>query len=451
MVTQEQVGSASWKKLTPDEKMEKRLAAWAAADGIKFASSQAEKDYKARVKRFVDVMKLKKPDRVPINPSFGGFAIGYYGYTEKEVIYDADKAADVALRGNVEFATDGKMAPGAVTAKVHDLLDYKLFSWPGHGVPETAGWQFIEGEYMPDTEYDDLIQDPSDYWVRTHLPRISGTLQAFSKLTSPVFVIEQQHVMPYFARYGMPEVQASMEKVLQAGREAYAWQQKLAPVNRKLDEMGFPALQGAQCYAPFDFIGDTLRGTRGISADMYRCPGKLLEALERFTPIMIKMGSGVPLGACPVVSIPLHKGADGFMSDKQFRTFYWPTLLKVIEGLNSEGLIPRLFAEGGYNTRLEAIRETLPKGRTVWHFDYTDMKKAKAVLGGIACMMGNVPVALIHTGTPADVTAYCKDLIETAGKDGGFIMATGAGVGRGAKKENVRAMIDATMKYGVYK
>ena len=31
---------------------------------------------------------------------------------------------------------------------------------------------------------------------------------------------------------------------------------------------------------PFDAIGDTLRGTRGIVMDMYRQPEKLLQAME---------------------------------------------------------------------------------------------------------------------------------------------------------------------------
>ena len=446
-----QTAEKTWKTLTPDEKLERRFAAWLAAGGIDFASMEAERDYKARVKRFTDAMQLRKPDRVPINPSFGGFVAAHYGYSEHDMMYDAEKAADAALRGTLEFQTDGKMAAGGAPGRVFDELDYKLFSWPGHGVAVNAGWQFNEAEYMTAEEYDDFLEDPSDYWIRTHMPRILGALEPFTKLTSAVYMIEQIHVVTNVSRYGLPEVQAALEKLMRAGREALAWQQKLAPVNKKLDELGFPSTASGMCYAPFDFIGDTLRGTRGIVTDMYRQPDKLQEALERTTPLMIKMAvSASRLGGCPVVSMPLHKGADGFMSDKQFEVFYWPSLLKVIQGLAKEGFMVRLFAEGGYNSRLQAVREGLPKGRAIWHFDYTDMARAKEALGDVACIMGNVPVALIHTGTPEAVDAYCKKLIQTAGKGGGFILATGSGVGRGGKAENVRAMIDSVKKYGVY-
>lgn len=37
--------------------------------------------------------------------------------------------------------------------------------------------------------------------------------------------------------------------------------------------------------------------------------------------------------------------------------------------------------------------------------------------------MGNVPTSLLVTGSPDEVKTYCKRLIQTAGKGGGYIMA----------------------------
>jgi hypothetical protein len=45
-------------------------------------------------------------------------------------------------------------------------------------------------------------------------------------------------------------------------------------------------------------------------------------------------------------------------------------------GLINEGFVPLLFAERGYNSRLEVILD-LPKGKTVWWFENTDMDRAK--------------------------------------------------------------------------
>jgi uroporphyrinogen-III decarboxylase len=78
------------------------------------------------------------------------------------------------------------------------------------------------------------------------------------------------------------------------------------------------------------------------------------------------------------------------------------------------------------------------------------MVRAKETVGKVACIAGNVPLSLLCTGTENEVKEYCKRLIDTAGRDGGFILSTGAGM-EGAKPENVRAMIDFTKEYGVYK
>jgi uroporphyrinogen-III decarboxylase len=150
-----------------------------------------------------------------------------------------------------------------------------------------------------------------------------------------------------------------------------------------------------------------------------------------------------------MVFIPLHKGADGFMSDEQFRTFYWPTLKALILGLIAEGCVPFLFCEGGFNSRLNYLKE-LPKGRCLWVFDRTDLARAKEMLGDTLCIGGNIPAGLILTGTPEQVKDYCKNLIDVAGKDGGYVMSFGTAMDEG-KPDTVHAMIDFTKEYGVYK
>ena len=106
-------------------------------------------------------------------------------------------------------------------------------------------------------------------------------------------------------------------------------------------------------------------------------------------------------------------------------------------------------AEGGYNSRLEIVQD-LPKGKTCWMIDQSDMAKAKKTLGKVACIFGNMPSSLLNLGTPRQVEDYARKLIDTAGKGGGYIMSNGAFFDQ-AKPENVRAMIDFTKEYGVYR
>jgi uroporphyrinogen-III decarboxylase len=149
------------------------------------------------------------------------------------------------------------------------------------------------------------------------------------------------------------------------------------------------------------------------------------------------------------VTFPLHKGADGWMSQKQFDTFYFPTLKKVMDALINEGLIVTLFAEGSYNTRLESVN-VFPKGSVCWFFDQTDMFRAKKILGDKCSLQGNVPASLIVTGSPQDVKQYCRKLIEGCGQGGGYILGAGCQA-ENPKLENLRAMISAVKEYGVYR
>ena len=114
-----------------------------------------------------------------------------------------------------------------------------------------------------------------------------------------------------------------------------------------------------------------------------------------------------------------------------------------------EGLIQRLFAEGSYDTRLEYVNE-FPKGTVTWYFDRTDMAKAKEILGDSCCIQGNVPISLMITGEPEEVKECCRKLIETCGKGGGYILASGS-VRSDVKLENIRAMLAAAKEYGVYR
>ena len=78
------------------------------------------------------------------------------------------------------------------------------------------------------------------------------------------------------------------------------------------------------------------------------------------------------------------------------------------------------------------------------------MKEVKRRFTGWAAFGGNVPVSLLQAGTPQDVENYVKRLLDDVAGDGGFILSTGAVLDH-AQPENLHALIDTGMKYGVYR
>jgi hypothetical protein len=444
----------NWADMTPDERQESLFQSWLSPQGVKFSSAKSEKAYKDRVTRLKTAIQMKKlPDRVPIVPMTGFFPSYNAGLTPKDVMYDYSKIPPAWKKYVTDYNPDahgGAMV--AVPGKFYEILDYKLYSWPGHGVAANHTYQALEGEYMKADEYDALIQDPSDFFRSTYFPRIFAALQGLAipgPLTN-VLEIYGGFTTVNLMLYGLPPVQAALKTLMEAGAEALKWGEVVIALDAELSGMGYPDFFGGGCKAPFDTLGDTLRGTRGIMMDMYRQPAKLLKALEVFTPLMIKMGSSAAKhNGNPIVFIPLHKGADGFLSDEQFKRFYWPTLRQVLLGLINEGCVPFPWAEGGYNSRLEVVAD-LPPGKVIWGFDATDMARAKKVLGKVSCVTGNVPMSLLQIGTTAEIKAAVKKLTDACAKDGGYIMMNGASIDE-AKPENMKTWIDYSQEYGVYK
>jgi uroporphyrinogen-III decarboxylase len=440
----------NWAELTPEQKREERYKKWLAAPGVKFKNKEAEKLYKERVTRFIKAIKLEEPDRVPCLLPTGYFPAYYAGYDLKTVMYDYEKQRDAWMKFMDDFGDmDTFGGPGLVLpAPALEMIDHKIHKWPGHGIgDDVATYQYVEGEYMMADEYDKLILDPSDFWLRTFMPREAGAFAPLARLPHltafvgiPVF---------FLGRFADPEIQQAYKTIFKAAEEIVKWQQTIGVVAREAIERGYARFGGGFSGAPFDMLTDTLRGTRGIFLDMYRQPEKIHEAMDRLVPLVIQEAVEIAdMSMTPIVMMPLHKGERSFMSPRQFEEFYWPSFKKVLLGMIDEGLVPMPFAEGNYIPRLEIIQD-MPRASMVWYFEYMDMAKAKATVGKKNCIAGNLPISTMVTGTPQAVKEGCRKLIETCAPGGGYILSASASLDRG-NMENLHAMMDAAKEYGVY-
>jgi hypothetical protein len=403
--------------------------------------------YAERIKRVQDVVALRVPDRVPVFGCYQKYPYTFAGVTLKDAMNDYAIARAACHRFVDYFQPDIDFGPVfANPARPMETLGWQALKWPGHGLPDDVMYQYVEGEFMTADEYDEFIFDPSDFMLRKWAPRQFKALEGF-KQTVPWrrFMWSGWMNLGFLAS---PEMQETLRLAIKAGEELNEWTASLAQYFGEVKAKGFPAASAAHDWPPFDILGDTLRGTRGILTDMRRHPDQLLQALEIATQIFIEYGESAAGAELPLLWVWVHKGTGKFMSDEQFRTFYWPFLRKGLLALIDKGIIPVLVCEADVESRLEYLAD-VPKGKVIYHVAQTDLAKAKAVLGGTACIMGNVPNSLMAVGTPDDIRAYCKQAIDIAGKDGGYIMDTAVMLDE-AKPENLKAMIDFTKEYGVY-
>ena len=400
--------------------------------------------YLQREKRVNDAIALRKPDRVPIEVLFGFFPAKYAGMTVQEVMYDPDKMFEAQLKSLTEFKPDMEQNPFALRflGPVLEALDFKQLTWPGHGMSADHTYQFVEGEYMKAEDYDHFLLDPTDFMMRRYWPRICGSLKGFEKLP-PLHGIVTYYmgISLGLAPFSLPDVREAFEAMTKAGQESMRIAGYSRKYAEKAGEEGFPMQFGAFTQAPFDTLGDFFRGTKGLMLDMYRRPDTVVKACEKLLPFMIEVAvNATKMSGNPRVFIPIHKGLDGFMSPDQFNKFFWPTLRALMLALIEGGLVPCPLWEGNCTSRLETIRE-VPEGKACYAFESTDLIKAKEILRGRVCIRGGMPISMLVTGTPDDAKRQTRKLIETMGREGGYIIDASTGLDD-AKPENVRAMFD---------
>lgn len=414
-------------------------------------SKTAEELYKERLKRVQDAIELKQPDRVPFVPFMSFFPAKYCGISCQEYMYDLDKEYTTTKKTILDFEPDMYSNPFPLfgIGAIMETLDFKQMKWPGHGVLPTVTYQFVEGEYMKVDEYDAFLSDPSDFLLRTYLPRVCGALEPLAMLPS-LFRSYYTRIARNVAVLATPEVTSAIQSLLKASTQAQLMATKTAEFAKEMQNLGFPPMFGGACGAPFDHIGDHFRGTKGIMLDMYRNPDKLLKTIERVLPVLVQATiADAKKTKTPLIFIPLHKGLDGFMSLEQFNKFYWPSLQEMMLEFINAGLTPMPLWEGDCTSRLEIIKN-MPAGKAIYWFERTDIFKAKKVLGDRICIRGNVPPSLLNSGTPEDIKDYSKKLIDIVGKGGGFIMDGAIGIPDEAKPENVRVWAEFTKEYGRY-
>jgi uroporphyrinogen-III decarboxylase len=411
-----------------------------------------EELYKERLKRIDDVIQLKVPDRVPFFPLTHFLAAGYVGLSAEEAFYQTDKwfAANKTMILDLEPDLYFPPATAVYPGNSLDILQCTQLTWPGHGSPPNSTYQFVEREYMKADEYDAFLSDPADFIVRVYLPRIFKALEPFQKLPSlTALFIQGYKGSVTSAVLTNPEITQAFKALYEAGIESASYLAQSAKFDKDMAALGFPQGVAASIYVAFDYISDMLRGMRGVMLDMYRQPDKLIEAMDRIFPILTNAGiAAAKRSGNPRVWIALHRGSDGFLSPKQFEKFYWPWLRKLFLTLIEEGLTPCPFVEGDYTSRLHYFRE-LPKGKILAFIDATDIFKAKEIIGDRICIAGDMPPLLLQTGTPEQIRDHAKKLIDTVGRDGGFVMAART-VLDDANPQLVKVWADFTREYGVY-
>jgi hypothetical protein len=255
------------------------------------------------------------------------------------------------------------------------------------------------------------------------------------------------------ALFANPDFVKLAGRLAEAGRAMQEFRQAIGDSHEELAQLGFPPFArfapGGVGGAPFDTVTSFLRGMKGSMLDMYRRPDKLLQACEKILDRRIAYGipaNPTSIDGPPRVGLPLWRGDPVFMSDAQFKKFYWPGLKKSLQTHVDLGYVPVPFFEAPFGDRLEYLLE-LPKGKILASIEAADAVRAKEILGGHTSLLVRCPNTC-KLWTLSQLESFIKDLIDKSGKNGGLILVIKKP--DSAAIEDMRAMLQSISDYGRY-
>ena len=410
--------------------------------------------YDLRLKRLNDSIALKEPDVVPLSMIIQCYPFIQAGYSMADILYDADflKAQDSMFQFVDQYQPDYVFGQAYVhigEGPIYELAGPKTLRWagmPGNIIDKNSIHQFIEFPILQDDEFDEFMSDRTGWILKKAMPRTTTLLEPIANWNIAGNTLFGGHLEMAQAVSG-PGTRQMIETLWKISDMFADIQAKTRQLDNEIEARGFPTPMQGWAQVPYDNFSDMYRGTLNGMMDMMERPEIVLnychEDLER-TKEMVRWESTFLPGRC--VFMALHKGMDTFMSPDQYEKFYWKDLQEIINTIVEVGMVPYVYTEGKYDSRIECLKE-VPKGKVLYHFEDVDMVRAKKMLGDTACICGGFPTPLLDFGTKQKVIDEAKRLIDGCAHGGGFIFETSCGLDY-AKPENVEALVDTVRTYG---
>jgi hypothetical protein len=352
--------------------------------------------------RFDAVVRLGKPDRVPLSLMLYYYAPIHAGVKMSQYMQNQGVYKKVMKQVWEEIG------PWDIYYNINPysrlLYNYVMMMrelWPGIELEENAMSKIDEIQYMEPEDYDQAIQSSpllADMLFRLRmLPRFSQEAQGKNT----------------------PALLAAMGRGLIGQmlfwRSDFKWWRSQGAVIQI----------GYQAEMPFDTFSQA-RNVINFSADLFKRPEKIGRAATH----LARSFADAAVLSCKLMGVPTvqcycHRTSNSFISPKQFTDLAFPSLEIIVNRVIDAGLTPILHCDGDWLKNLKTLRR-LPARKIIIQLDgLTDIFAAKQEIGDHMCIFGDVPAAKLVTGTVAEVEEYCHRLIEEVGRGGGFILAGG--------------------------
>ncbi len=367
--------------------------------------------------RIVATINLEPVDRVVCAPIIEQYAGQFAGMTNKEFMWNWDKAQEAMQKVWEAFPvwdSNAYMLHGRI-GQVATKCGPGRFKMPGKELEDNAQYQIHEYEAMTRDDYP-IIKEKG--WMEFRLT-----------------FLERAH-------------QVSREEVLAGMKEMARLRQD--EIDRSLargQSLTWGAILGT---IPFDALS-IVRSMDRFYKDMFQIGDQVEELMWIINDAIIAgCEAAVKTTGINRVFVGGVRGSGQFIGKKHFDRFVWPQLKVMVERLAEKDIVPILHFDADWTKNLEYFLD-LPKAKFVLELDSaTDIFKAHEILKGHCSIKGDVSPALFTVGSPSELDEYAKKLITTFRNGEGLMYSSGCNLPMNAKHENVKAFFDAVEKYGRY-
>ncbi|MEW6424504.1 MAG: uroporphyrinogen decarboxylase family protein [Bacillota bacterium] len=373
------------------------------------------KDVMTPEERLQAAIELKPVDRVPCAPWIVEYAGRFAGITNKEFFADWNK----------------KMAAYRKLKEAYPVWDINRESSSGFTVGTKAVWPMRAK--MPGVELSD------------NAPR--QMVEEEFATREDLMILKEQGYMPFILHVYQKMHGLNPEEILASFKLAGELD---AEEKKEIERLGQTMYYGSIAFVPFEMLC-FWRSIQKAFKDMFQVP----DFLDEIFPIIAKASIGINVAQMNAIGVKRvfisgTRSAPQFLSKKNFERFCWPYYKELALTFIENGFTPSFHFDCNWTDFLEYFLE-LPKGKCVLELDSsTDIFKAKEILKGHMCILGDVSPILFTVASSTEMDEYCKKLIQVVGKDGGFIFSNGCTIPYNSKHENVKVFFEAVEKYGRY-
>lgn len=367
-----------------------------------------EQLYQQRLDRIRKAVAFQPVDKIPVAPC----ANAYWARQQGVLVADYVRDFELACTTNIEAME----ALGGVDATQNVIFSPYLpandwlseVALPGdQGTDPNGVWQIMEEERMTAEDYQTILDGGFGPFYRDYCE---------NRLDKHLTRLE-----PFFAY--------------------------LPTACRRVREAGIPCITDFLMITPFEYFCGGRSLETFFTEDLMEEP-ELLDRVFAKTMEFTLQNYGAMMDATHPLGVWVGgwRSNPAMISPAVFDRFVWPYMKAYAQLCLEKDVIPLFHLDANWDNQIHRFLE-LPEKRCIMALDSaTDIRRARATLGEHMCLLGDVPPQLLAFGTPEEVTAYVKALLDDLGPRG-IIIASGCDIPTNARPENVQAMCQAANTY----